>query len=430
MKWIIPLVFFSFTLLLNSCSSDIPVSPQNISNGRISLNIDRLHKPDNVVSVTVYLTRENFDTLSGSLNLLSDTTADIILNDVAAGAWHLKVDAADEENTVVYTGEADVNILAGITTQVYLTLEPTGAGFGNIYIFVNWGVPANTVWNDYEYNPMISPSIIPDGPVALFHPKLIFDEGIYKMWVTCVYYSAVSNVWYFVSNDGKNWELGNNGPVLNYGSPSQWDSHAVESGPVIKDENGYKMYYLGFADEYGYWNIGLATSPDGVNWTKYPNPIVYADPMEYQIDPNDIIKIGNTYYLYYTVRQYPYYEIKLATSNDGENFVKYGDNPILVADENWEGSGIAVPSIIYDINQYKMVYMNGSGSGLGLAYSSDGINWSKDPENPFFRLNEVHNDWCTKVAYPFWRKFNSHYRIYYTGNTNGNYAAGIGMIYK
>ena len=139
MKWIIPLVFFSFTLLLNSCSSDIPVSPQNISNGRISLNIDRLHKPDNVVSVTVYLTRENFDTLSGSLNLLSDTTADIILNDVAAGAWHLKVDAADEENTVVYTGEADVNILAGITTQVYLTLEPTGAGFGNIYIFCELG---------------------------------------------------------------------------------------------------------------------------------------------------------------------------------------------------------------------------------------------------------------------------------------------------
>ena len=418
------------SLFLSSCSNDVPVSPTETQHGGISLNIDRVHKPDNVVSVTAYLTRENFDTLSGSLDLLSDTTADITFNDVAAGGWHLKVDAADEQNTVVYTGESDVNILADITTQVYLTLEPTGNGYGNIYIFVNWGVPANTNWIDYEYNPMISPSMIPDGPIALFHPKVMYDDGIYKMWVTSVYYSAVSNVWYAISNDGKNWQLGNNGAVLNYGNTNVWDSHAVESGPVIKDENGYKMYYLGFADEYGYWNIGLATSPDGIIWTKYPNPVVYADPMEYQIDPNDVIKIDETYYLYYTVRQYPYYEIRLATSTDGINFVKYSDNPIMIANENWEGSGVAVPSIIFENNQYKMIYMNATGDGLGLAYSLDGINWSKNPENPFFRLTEVHNDWCYKVAYPFWRKFNGQYRIYYTGSTDGNYVSGIGMIYK
>ena len=77
-------------LLINSCSSNTPVTPDENQQGGIVLNIDRVHKPDNVVSVTAYITRENFDSLSGSLNLLSDTTADITFNNVAAGGWHLR----------------------------------------------------------------------------------------------------------------------------------------------------------------------------------------------------------------------------------------------------------------------------------------------------------------------------------------------------
>ncbi len=138
-------------ILLSSCTSNLPVSPNNGNQqGGISLNIDRAHKPANVVSVTAYLTRADYDSLSGTLNLLSDTTADITFNDIAAGGWHLKVDAADENDVVVYTGESDVQILAGITTQFNLTLVPTGNGTGNIHITVNWGVPPNTDWTDYE----------------------------------------------------------------------------------------------------------------------------------------------------------------------------------------------------------------------------------------------------------------------------------------
>ena len=214
MKKIILSIGILTSFLLYSCANNTPVSPNEQQQGGIALSIDRVHKPDNVVSVTAYLTRENFDTLSGSLNLLSDTTADITFNDIAAGNWHLKVDAADEQNTVVYTGEADVNILADITTQVYLTLEPTGAGYGNIYIYVNWGVPANLDWIDYQYNPIIAQPIIPDNPNAVTQPKILYENGIYKMWFTSLYNSAVSNIWYAVSTDGINWELEHNGPVF------------------------------------------------------------------------------------------------------------------------------------------------------------------------------------------------------------------------
>jgi hypothetical protein len=49
------------------------------------------------------------------------------------------VNAKDSAEVVLFTGETDIQIFAGFTTQVNLVLEPTGAGFGNIYIWVTWG---------------------------------------------------------------------------------------------------------------------------------------------------------------------------------------------------------------------------------------------------------------------------------------------------
>ncbi len=432
MKKIILSIGILTSFLLYSCANNTPVSPNEQQQGGIALSIDRVHKPDNVVSVTAYLTRENFDTLSGSLNLLSDTTADITFNDIAAGNWHLKVDAADEQNTVVYTGEADVNILAGVTTQVYLTLEPTGAGYGNIYIYVNWGVPANLDWIDYQYNPIIAQPIIPDNPNAVTQPKILYENGIYKMWFTSLYNSAVSNIWYAVSTDGINWELEHNGPVFTPTNAYTWDSHTVCASVVLHDENEYKMYYTGFADEYGSWHIGLATSSDGINWTRLPDPVVYASPEAQKIIVNDVIKINGTYYLYYSVRQYPYYDIRVAVSQDGINFTKSGNNPVLTPDEYWEGSGVFSPSVIYENGQFKMIYVSvgGEGTDLGMAYSNDGTNWTKDTGNPFFDISEVHNNWCARITYPFFRKINGQYRIYYTGNLDVNWSAMIGVIIK
>ncbi len=432
MKRFISLLVIIISLIFSSCTTETPVSPnKDLQQGGISLNIDRVHKPDNVISVTAYLTREGFDTLSGTLNLISDTTADITFNDISAGDWHLKVDAADEDTVVVYSGETDVTILAGITTQVNLVLQPTGAGKGNIYIYVTWGVPQNTNWIDYQNNPVASPSIVPVTPNGIAHPCVLYDDGIYKMWFVAFYNSAVANIWYAVSNDGKNWQLGANSPVLTPGDPYSWDSYHVSTPKVIKDGNIYRMYYLGFADEYGPWNIGLATSPDGINWTKHGDPVVHSDYNEFQIQTGDIIKVNDIYYLYYSVHNLPYYQISVATSPDGVNFIKSGNNPVLVVDENWEGTGVNSPSVIYENGQYKMVYSAYPGTGFGMAYSADGINWIKDSSNPIFRLENVTNSWCYAICYPFWRNYNNHYRIYYQGNTNGGYAESkIGFIYK
>ena len=430
MKKIFPLGFIFISLFLNNCSSNLPTSPQDIQQGGISLTIDRVHKPDNVVSVTAYLTRENFDTLSGSLNLLSDTTADITFNDIAAGNWHLKVDAADEQNTVVYTGEADVNILADITTQVYLTLEPTGAGYGNIYIYVNWGVPANLSWLDYQNNPILSVEDIPYYTTGVSQAQIMYDENIYKMWFMNLYSGGRGDISYAESIDGLSWEVLSNGPVLTAGDPGSWDDYTVGMGYVIKDDGIYKMYYIGMQEPLsGMRQIGLATSTNGIDWIKRPDPVLTTNFDEFYLGVHSILRVNGAYYMYYDsspMNSYFDFVINLTTSPDGINWTRYSGNPVLVSDQNWEGISVRHATLVNEANSYKMIYSNETQSGLGMAYSSDGINWLKEPLNPIFSLNDLHNNWAMKISYPCFGRYGNQYRIYYTG-TDQNYVWNLAV---
>ncbi|MCI0397088.1 MAG: hypothetical protein L0332_14195 [Chloroflexi bacterium] len=62
-------------------------------------------------------------------------------------------------------------------------------------------------------------------------------------------------------------------PVLEPGRPGAWDSQLVEHPNVLKTEGGYLMFYNGSsAAVRGSSFVGLATSADGIQWTKYDDP--------------------------------------------------------------------------------------------------------------------------------------------------------------
>lgn len=430
-------LMFSFTVLFilffTYCSDNIVQSEKTKEEGKILLKIDKQNAPSSVAFVKAYLTRENFQTISGTLNLLSDSTADILLNEVAAGEWHLKVDAEDDSGLVLYTGETDVQIFAGFTTQVYVTLNPTGVGTGSIYIQVIWGVPLNQSWLDCQNNPLLESSNNYFDYYGVATPQIIFENGLYKMWYLGVASSATKYVLYAESNDGINWTRPINHPVLYPGDYGAWDSWAVHPGAVLQDDDGtYKMYYCGYADQYSHWHIGLATSTDGINWEKRTQPILYGTSgWEYQIGATSIIKKDGIYYLYYSGRDLPYYKIGVATSTDGINFTKFQGNPILTNEEYWESNGVANASVIEQNGSLKMVYMNSNASGFGLATSSDGLNWTKANNNPFFTNQNTSNNWAVgKIAYPCLLKLSNEMRIYYSGVAANMDEHRIGMMRK
>ena len=70
-------------------------------------------------------------------------------------------------------------------------------------------------------------------------------------------------------------------PVLDVGSPGVWDDSRVVPGPVILESGVYSMWYTGWDGTVNvHFQVGLATSTDGINWTREPtNPVLaYGEP--------------------------------------------------------------------------------------------------------------------------------------------------------
>lgn len=428
------ILFVSFSIILSfSCSTEI-TNPSSVNSGKIILKIDKQNAPENVAIVKAYLTRENFDPILGTLNLLSDSTADILINEIDAGSWHLKVDAEDDSGLVLYTGETEVQVIAGFTSQVYLTLQPTGSGTGSIYINVTWGGPTNFTWVDYLNNPLISSSGSFYDNLGTWQPVVLYDSGIYKMW-----YHGMGQVsgqpWnvytmYCESVDGVNWNKFPN-PVMFPGNYNSWDSKAVSPGAIIKENGIYKMYYCGYSNEYDNWHVGYATSSDGINWEKYPQPILFGTyGWEHQIVVSSIVKKDNVYYLYYTGRNLPEYKIGVATSADGINWVKHPGNPILVNDKTWELNGVLEASVVLEEGSLKMVYMNSGSTGFGTATSADGFSWVKSQDNPFFSNENTSNGWADRISYPYLIQVPNELKIYYCGYQFNDPLLKIGVIRK
>ncbi len=121
-------------------------------------------------------------------------------------------------------------------------------------------------------------------------------------------------------------------------------------GPVIKQDSLYIMYYNGWGDQNGLWQVGRAVSFDGIKWEKSPAPILSGtyNSDDARIVANFILKKDKKLYMYYTYGTIngSGYKIGLATSADGIKWEKYSNNPILQASDSWEGLGIGNVSIV------------------------------------------------------------------------------------
>ncbi len=150
-------------------------------------------------------------------------------------------------------------------------------------------------------------------------------------------------------------------------------------------EGGYKywMIYTPYPD-YLKEEVFLVRSNDGKTWTStgISNPVIPKGSSVHLADP-DFIHQGSTWFCYYYDCPTVYGEggIALATSTDGLNWTKYSGNPILSPTETWEGTILMSPAVWHDGTKFWMWYVGKDSSGMqrvGLASSSDGYNWQKE----------------------------------------------------
>ena len=252
-------------------------------------------------------------------------------------------------------------------------------------------------------NPILSTGSAYDA-IHLLDPCVLRDytQETYHMFYTCFgggslypYRIAVAS-----SNSLSSWPVVpapgvkyTSNPIIPLGSATAWDDERVQSPSVIIDNGDYKMWFAGY--DGSTYKIGYATGyySSGWTWTKYgSNPVLStgstgAWDSAHVMDPW-VLKVGNILHMYYVgASTYGGYQIGHATSTDGTSWTKDSNNPVLTIDPfiPWEGDKLREPCVIYQNGMYIMYYTSYSGSTgqrIGVAYSTDGNNWSRDIRNP------------------------------------------------
>lgn len=180
--------------------------------------------------------------------------------------------------------------------------------------------------------------------------------------------------------------------------PGEWDGDAVRYPMVIEDIEGYRLYYNNGTEGGA---IGLATSPDGLTWTRHPaNPILTpGNPEEWdgaRLEAPRVLREGPTSYkMWYS--GFDSCAIGLATSADGIAWSKHPANPVLTpGGDSWNNVCAVHPHVIYEDGLYKMwlVTVGDDGEGprphFAYATSADGVVWSWHPANPILDVDPTH----------------------------------------
>ena len=233
-------------------------------------------------------------------------------------------------------------------------------------------------------------------------------------------------------------------PVFSGTGLDTWDQLIRERGFILHEDGMYYMWYTGYRDEPdNEMHLGYATSPDGMEWTRYQgNPIFDSGWVEDMM----VLKSDSTYYMFAEGRDdiahmltstdrihwqehgpldiryvngtplskgpygtptawlendvwYLFYErgdlgIWLATSTDLKVWTNKQDEPVLQpGPEVYDQFGVAFNQIIKHKGKYYAYYHATEYKDWHewtscVAISDDLIHWKKYPKNPIQRENK------------------------------------------
>jgi len=167
---------------------------------------------------------------------------------------------------------------------------------------------------------------------------------------------------YATSPDGLVWTKVGNGP--NFMGHQSWDSGATSTPFVLKVGTTFVLYFSGHPGNFAY-SIGRATSSDGVTWTEdLANPLMYAQGgwEESRIHPTWVASAGSGFEMYYT-GGYNEPQVGRATSVDGWNWTRDAANPVLAlgAPGTWDQTGVAVAKVV-TVGSATRLYYGGESS--------------------------------------------------------------------
>jgi hypothetical protein len=304
----------------------------------------------------------------------------------------------------------------------------------------------NFNWTEYAGNPVFGQAV--GGPKA-YYPSICYDpnefsnHGIsarYKMW----YGTSSAGVGLAISDDGITWtDQGLVTGNVNYHCKVLYDPDSFGASSYY-----YKMWYADPAVwPYSDQTIRYAESIDGTQWVNDvpitqdesqplitgnyewwygsygPGTVLY-HPDGYD-DWHDSDPMGHKYVMYYDVAPQNCIpgEIEataLAYSLDGIYWKRYGDQPVLLSgpDDAWDSHYVYAWTVIEEDEYYHMWYSGGdtaSHKGIGYAISTDGINWTVNPDNPISHIDDDVTWRNARTYTPSVLKVDETYQMWFSG---------------
>ena len=246
-----------------------------------------------------------------------------------------------------------------LTTETYVWKMWYRVGWSTVSIY--YAESTNGInWTKYESNPVL------DETNNHYCPFILKHEGVYYLYAG---YGPWQGDTLYNSSDGISWSIMNSGdPVIEVGTGSDWDSYAIGNVAVLVNSSGvWNMIYEAYAVG-SYWKLGLATSIDGINWVKYGNnPVLSSTGAS---GGPSIIYLYDTYYMFFhgAVSGGLPTEIYMSTSTDLIHWTER--EHILARVYDWEGVGsgvgqVADPDVIIVEGEIIMYYAGVTAQSLG-----------------------------------------------------------------
>lgn len=228
-----------------------------------------------------------------------------------------------------------------------------------------------------------SPVIDRAGASDVLNPSVIRFRGAYLN----LYSAYDGRAWrtaLATSTDGIVWTK--RGIVL---SLSGWEGSYIAANGSAVATSDRVFYWYEAGDPL---RIALATSPDGIEWTKDPHPVIETGPRgsfdERAVSDPYVIRAGDRFYLFYTgLDRARRQRIGVARSEDGRRWEKLRSNPVLEigAAGAFDERALGEPAVWSSGGWWWMLYTGSDRAEhrkIGLAKSADGVDWERDPGFP------------------------------------------------
>ena len=310
-------------------------------------------------------------------------------------------------------------------------------------------------WIRHEGNPVLPPRKGEFDATRCMNPWVIRDQDKYRL-----YYSGGSK-------DGKqrlgvatasvtdltNWTRTD--PLFDTGEPGSFDAQWCVLPHVVRmNDNLWHLYYTGNAGQgvglSAFPGMGLATSNDGIKWTRHGDQPVLArsgehgDPDAIGVAGGSVLRVpqadGSSHWRFYytgcptTGTPHALNQQKticLAVSDDGIEWTKRGTVMLRDPDRDYEDIGVAGPVVHLETDGTFRMWYSAIGTRHGFysicyAESDDGVHWRRGAQpDDNLQLSPTGTGWEQQmVEYPTVIREGDHLRMFYCGNGYGR--SGIG----